>query len=109
MELTKIILDREYRIGPLDSRVFGGFLEHIGRAVYEGVYEPNSPYSDQNGFRRDVLNSLKPLRFTAMRYPGGNFSSGYHWRDGVGPRSARPIVMDMASRSVESNQFGTEE
>jgi alpha-N-arabinofuranosidase len=86
MEPTKIFLDREFQIASVDPRIFGGFLEHIGRAVYEGVYDPNSKHSDGSGFRRDVIESLKPLRFTAMRYPGGNFVSGYHWLDGVGLR-----------------------
>ena len=93
----------------LDPRVFGGFLEHIGRAVYEGVYEPQSPHADQDGFRRDVLNSLRPLRFTAMRYPGGNFASGYHWLDGIGSRSTRPTINDMATRGIEPTEFGTDE
>ena len=109
MEPTKLILDREYQIAPLDPRIFGGFLEHIGRAVYEGVYDPQSKHADKNGFRKDVLKSMKPLGFTAMRYPGGNFASGYHWLDGVGPRASRPSIRDLASQSNEPNQFGTDE
>src|SRR5262245_55469470 len=92
MDQTKVILDRDYQIAAVDPRLFGGFLEHIGRAIYEGVYDPQSKQSDENGFRKDVLQSLKPLRFTAMRYPGGNFASGYHWSDGVGPRDGRPTI-----------------
>ena len=109
MELTKIHLDRAYRIASVDPRIFGGFLEHIGRAVYEGVYDPLSVHTDEYGFRNDVLNKLKPPAFTAMRYPGGNFASGYHWLDGVGPRSSRPAIYDPASQSLEPNQFGTDE
>ena len=82
MDQTKIILHPDYQIAPVDPRIFGGFLEHIGRAVYEGVYEPQSKHADENGFRRDVLHSLNQLAFTSMRYPGGNFASGYHWLDG---------------------------
>jgi alpha-N-arabinofuranosidase len=109
MDITRIFLDCEYQIGPVDPRLFGGFLEHIGRAVYEGVYDPQSKFADENGFRKDVLSSLEKLQFTAMRYPGGNFASGYHWLDGVGPRASRPINQELASLSIEPNQFGTDE
>ncbi len=109
MDITRIFLDREYQIGMVDPRLFGGFLEHIGRAVYEGVYDPQSKWADENGFRKDVLSSLKKLLFTAMRYPGGNFASGYHWMDGIGPRSSRPVLQELASLSIEPNQFGTDE
>jgi len=109
MERTKLILHRESRIAPVDPRIFGGFLEHIGRAVYEGVFDPESKHADKNGFRKDVLSALNKLTFTAMRYPGGNFSSGYHWLDGIGPRSTRPTKYDPASQSIEPNQFGTDE
>jgi alpha-L-arabinofuranosidase len=109
MDLTKIYLDREYRIGLVDPRIFGGFLEHIGRAVYEGVYDPQSKHADEDGFRKDVLSALNDLDFTAMRYPGGNFASGYHWLDGIDPRSDRPTKFEPASQSIEPNQFGTDE
>jgi alpha-N-arabinofuranosidase len=109
MQPTKIILHRDYQIAPVDQRIFGGFLEHIGRAVYEGVYEPDSKHADKHGFRKDVLASLKRLNLTSMRYPGGNFASGYHWMDGVGVRSSRPTGYDLASQSIEPNQFGTDE
>jgi alpha-L-arabinofuranosidase len=109
MDITRIFLDREYQIGTVDPRLFGGFLEHVGRAVYEGVYDPQSKWADEKGFRKDVLNSLEKLHFTAMRYPGGNFASGYHWLDGVGPRSSRPVLQELASLSIEPNQFGTDE
>jgi alpha-N-arabinofuranosidase len=109
MDITRIFLDREYQIGKVDPHLFGGFLEHIGRAVYEGVYDPQSKWADENGFRKDVINSLEKLLFTAMRYPGGNFASGYHWLDGVGPHSSRPVLQELASLSIEPNQFGTDE
>ena len=92
--------------GPED---FGGFLEHMGRAVYEGVYDPDCAQADEEGFRRDVMDALRRLRMTAMRYPGGNFASGYHWIDGVGPREKRPTVRELAWQSIETNQFGTDE
>lgn len=109
MDITRITFDREYQIGAIDPRVFGGFLEHVGRAVYEGVFDPTSKMADQYGFRKDVLNSLKKLQFTAMRYPGGNFASGYHWMDGIGPTASRPKIKELASQSLEPNQFGTDE
>lgn len=109
METTKVGLHTRYAVGPVDPRVFGGFLEHMGRAVYEGVYDPQSAHADGDGFRTDVLAALRQLRFTAMRYPGGNFASGYHWMDGVGPREKRPTVRELAWQSVETNRFGTEE
>jgi alpha-N-arabinofuranosidase len=102
-------LDTHHNVGPIDRRIFGGFLEHLGRAVYEGVYEPGSPLADEEGFRRDVLDSLRELRMPVMRYPGGNFVSAYDWRDGVGPRENRPARPDFAWRSIETNQFGVDE
>jgi alpha-L-arabinofuranosidase len=109
MDHTKVVLHPDYQIAPVDPRIFGGFLEHIGRAVYEGVYDPQSKHADKHGFRKDVLSSLKPLAFTAMRYPGGNFASGYHWMDGIGPRSSRLVMQELASLSIEPNQFGSDE
>jgi alpha-N-arabinofuranosidase len=109
MEKTSLKLHRDFTIGTVDERIFGGFLEHIGRAVYQGVYEPGSKLADVNGFRKDVLAAMRPLAFTAMRYPGGNFVSGYHWEDGVGPRELRPVVRDLAWQSIETNQYGTDE
>ena len=109
MDITRITFDREYQIGLVDPRIFGGFLEHIGRAVYEGVFDPGSKMADKDGFRKDVLGSLEKLKFTAMRYPGGNFASGYHWMDGIGPIASRPRIKELASQSLEPNQFGTDE
>jgi len=109
MDPTRIILHRDYEIAPVDSRMFGGFLEHLGRAVYQGVYQPDSAWADEDGFRKDVLSALREMRMTAMRYPGGNFASGYHWQDGIGPSAARPTVHELAWQSFEPNQFGTGE
>jgi alpha-N-arabinofuranosidase len=93
----------------LDRRLFGSFLEHLGRAVYMGVYEPGSKLADEKGFRKDVIAAVKQLGVTIMRYPGGNFVSGYHWLDGVGPKDKRPTVLERAWNSLETNQFGTNE
>jgi alpha-N-arabinofuranosidase len=93
----------------LDRRLFGSFLEHLGRAVYTGVYEPGSKLADEKGFRKDVITAVKQLGVTIMRYPGGNFVSGYHWLDGVGPKDKRPTVLERAWNSLETNQFGTNE
>ncbi len=109
MQETSIILHTECRIGRVDPRVFGGFLEHMGRAVYGGVYDPESPLSNGDGFRADVLGALRRLDMTVLRYPGGNFASGYHWMDGVGQTGGRPTVRELAWKSIEPNRFGTDE
>lgn len=109
MEQTTITLLSRFHIGPVDPRIFGGFLEHMGRAVYEGVYDPESQYADGNGYRQDVMTALRRLRMTAMRYPGGNFASGYHWQDGIEMRDRRPTVRELAWQSIEPNRFGTDE
>ena len=109
MKKSTVHLHTRHVIGHVDPRVFGGFLEHMGRAVYEGVYEPSSPQADAEGWRTDVLEHLRGLDMTLMRYPGGNFVSGYHWLDGVGPRETRPRVREKAWNSIETNQVGTDE
>ena len=109
METTKIKLHTGYRIGPVDPRIFGGFLEHLGRAVYEGLYDPRSAQADEDGLRKDVMAALRRLKMTAMRYPGGNFASGYHWMDGIGPQEKRPTIRELAWQSLEPNRFGTDE
>src|ERR1700722_3381434 len=106
---TTLHLHTAFLIDQVDPRVFGGFLEHLGRAVYEGVYEPKSSHADETGCRKDVLDALKRLKFTAMRYPGGNFVTGYHWLDAVGPKNKRPKIRDLAWQSLESNEFGPDE
>jgi len=109
MEPTTITLHTKFQIGQVDPRIFGGFLEHMGRAVYEGVYDPDCSCADKDGFRTDVLEALRRLSMTTIRYPGGNFASGYHWMDGIGPREQRPTVRDLAWKSTEPNHFGTHE
>jgi len=93
----------------LDRRLLGSFLEHLGRAVYTGVYQPGSPLADEHGFRTDVMDEIRTLGVPIIRYPGGNFVSGYNWLDGVGPRDQRPTVLERAWNSLETNQFGTNE
>ena len=95
--------------GPLDRNLFGSFLEHLGRAIYEGIYDPGSPLSDANGFRKDVMEEVRNLGVPIIRYPGGNFVSGYNWLDGVGPKKDRPRELDKAWNTIDTNQFGTNE
>ena len=96
-------------IGDVDPRLYGSFIEHLGRAVYHGIYEPTHPTADRHGFRQDVLDLVRELHVPIVRYPGGNFVSGYDWEDGIGPRSQRPRRLDLAWMSVETNQFGVDE
>jgi alpha-N-arabinofuranosidase len=104
-----IRLDLDHHAGEIDRRIFSGFLEHLGRAVYEGVYDPGNPLSDAEGIRRDVLQALKPMNMPLIRYPGGNFVSCYDWRDGIGSRDKRPVRPDFAWKSIEPNTFGVDE
>jgi alpha-N-arabinofuranosidase len=106
---ARAVLQRSRTRGELDRRLLGAFLEHLGRAVYTGVYEPGSRLADAAGFRKDVLAEVKGLGVPIMRYPGGNFVSGYNWLDGVGPKDKRPTVLERAWNSLETNQFGTNE
>ncbi len=106
---ASMTLDPDFRIAPVRRRTFGSFVEHMGRAVYTGIYEPEHPTADSDGFRRDVLDLVRELGVTLVRYPGGNFVSGYRWEDGVGPREHRPARRDLAWHSTETNQFGLDE
>ena len=106
---AQILLDSNRTIAPISPLLFGGFAEHMGRCVYEGMYDPASPLSDERGFRRDVLDALRDQGYTAIRYPGGNFLSGYNWLDGVGPKEQRPRRRELAWQSTETNEFGTNE
>jgi len=106
---THIYIDSRRTIAPIDPNLFGSFLEHLGRAIYKGIYDPASKLSDSNGFRKDVMDEIKRLHVPIIRYPGGNFVSGYNWLDGVGPKKDRPVVLDRAWNSLNSNQFGTNE
>jgi alpha-N-arabinofuranosidase len=102
-------LDPREAIGPISRRLFGSFVEHMGRGVYGGLYEPGHPTADEAGFRRDVLELVREMGVTVVRYPGGNFVSGYRWEDGVGPHGLRPRRLDPAWRSLETNAFGLDE
>jgi alpha-N-arabinofuranosidase len=106
---VRVYVDSRRTIAPVDRNLFGSFLEHLGRAIYEGIYDPGSKLSDANGFRTDVLAEIKKLGVPIIRYPGGNFVSGYNWLDGVGPKQDRPVELDKAWNSINSNQFGTNE
>ncbi len=99
----------EFSHGDIDPRVFGSFVEHMGRCVYTGIYEPDHPTADAAGFRGDVAELIAELGVTTVRYPGGNFVSGYDWRDGIGPVAQRPTRLDLAWRSVEPNLVGLDE
>ncbi|MHC4715060.1 MAG: alpha-N-arabinofuranosidase, partial [Planctomycetota bacterium] len=109
MKKARFTLHREFAVGKVDPRLFGSFVEHLGRCVYGGIYEPGHPTADEDGFRRDVLELVRELGVTLVRYPGGNFVSGYRWEDGVGPRGKRPRRLDLAWKVTETNQFGTNE
>ena len=106
---TNVLFDRTDPIGRTADELFGSFVEHLGRAVYTGIFEPGHPEADERGFRRDVLSLVRDLRVSLVRYPGGNFLSGYDWRDGVGPPERRPVRLDRAWHSIETNRFGTDE
>ena len=109
MKQAKIILDKDYQIGRIDERIFGSFIEHLGRAVYGGIYEPGHPLADELGFRRDVMEAVKKLGVPLVRYPGGNFVSGFHWEDSVGPVEDRPKRLDLAWFTTETNEVGLHE
>ncbi|HEY5822302.1 MAG TPA: alpha-L-arabinofuranosidase, partial [Propionibacteriaceae bacterium] len=106
---ARVGLDPAFQVGELNGRIFGSFVEHMGRCVYTGVYEPDHPSADEHGFRGDVAELVTELGPTVLRYPGGNFVSNYHWEDGVGPRSERPTKLDFGWRTLETNQVGTDD
>ncbi|WEK55533.1 MAG: alpha-N-arabinofuranosidase [Candidatus Cohnella colombiensis] len=106
---AKMIVDKDFIISTIDNRLYGSFIEHLGRAVYGGIYEPGHPQADEQGFRKDVLSLIQALRVPIIRYPGGNFVSGYDWKDGIGPKDQRPDRLELAWRTVEPNQFGLNE
>src|SRR3954453_12901645 len=109
MRKVSVTLRHDAVIGDTDPRLFGAFVEHVGRCVYGGIFEPGHPAADSNGFRQDVLALVRELRPAIVRYPGGNFVSGYNWEDGVGPPQDRPRRLDLAWGATETNQFGTNE
>ncbi len=104
-----VIAHKDYHIATIDDRIYGAFLEHLGRAIYSGIYEPDHPNADANGMRRDVIDLVRELKVPIVRYPGGNFVSAYNWEDGIGPRKKRPTRLDLAWHTSESNAVGVHE
>ncbi|MEG0742141.1 MAG: alpha-N-arabinofuranosidase [Clostridia bacterium] len=109
MKKATLIMDKDFAIGSIDKRLYGSFIEHLGRAVYGGIYEPGHPTADKNGFRRDVIELVRKLDVPVVRYPGGNFVSGFRWEDSVGPRENRPHRLDLAWFTTETNEVGLHE
>ncbi|MBR3356111.1 MAG: alpha-L-arabinofuranosidase, partial [Oscillospiraceae bacterium] len=106
---AKITVDPAYRVGKIEKRLFSAFLEPIGDWVYGGIYSPNHPSSDEQGFRTDILEAVRRFELPAVRLPGGNFMSGWDWRDSIGPREYRKAHLDLAWKQIESNEFGHDE
>src|SRR5271167_1445587 len=106
---ARIKIDFDRQIGKIDHNIYGNFIEHLGRCIYGGIFEEGSPLSDSDGFRKDVMEAVKGLGVSILRWPGGNFVSGYSWKDGVGPRDLRPPRPDHAWGALETNRFGTDE
>lgn len=109
MKQANMILDKDYAIARIDPRIYGSFIEHLGRAVYGGIYEPDHPTADAEGFRRDVIDMVRKLGVPVVRYPGGNFVSGFNWEDSIGPRDRRPARLDLAWFTTETNEVGLHE
>lgn len=109
MIAAHLTIDPHFIVGPVNRRLFGSFVEHLGRCVYDGIYEPGHPTADEHGYRSDVTDLVRELGVTTIRYPGGNFVSGYRWEDGVGPVEQRPRRLDLAWHSTETNQVGLDE
>lgn len=109
MKKVNFFIDKNFVIGKVDPKLYGSFIEHLGRAVYTGIYEPEHPLADEQGFRKDVIELIKQLKVSSVRYPGGNFVSGYNWWDGIGPKSKRPRRLDYAWRTTETNEIGIDE
>src|SRR4029453_3267364 len=106
---ARIKIDTDRTIGEIHPHLFGDFAEHLGRMIYGGGYEEGSPLSGKDGFRKDVMDVVKQLNVTILRWPGGNFASGYNWKDGIGPKDQRPLRKDLGCGDLESNLFGTDE
>jgi len=109
LKTARIKVDSDRTIGDIDPKIYGNFIEHLGRCIYGGIYDPASPLADDHGFRKDVIEATRWLNVTILRWPGGNFASGYHWEDGIGPREARPRRIDLAWGAIEPNLVGTDE
>ena len=106
---ARVKIDTERIIGQIDPKLYGNFSEMLGRCIYGGIYDPGNPLSDSAGYRKDVLKAVDDLHVTLLRWPGGNFSSNYNWRDGIGPREQRGTRLDMAWGTTDDNRFGTHE
>ena len=106
---ASIAIVKEFETGEVDDNLFSSFVEHLGRAIYTGIYEPENPCSDKDGFRKDVIDLVKELKVSLVRYPGGNFLSNYNWKDGIGPRDKRPVRLDRAWHTIEPNEIGIDE
>ena len=109
MKTAILTADKDFKRAVIDPRIYGSFIEHLGRAVYGGIYDPGSPQADSEGFRTDVLKLVRELRIPVVRYPGGNFVSSYRWEDGIGPARLRPRRLDLAWKSLETNAVGVHE
>ena len=107
--MARVKIDIERKKGEINKNIFGGFIEHLGRCIYGGIYEENSKLSDENFFRKDVLEAIKKIKVPVLRWPGGNFASNYHWIDGIGPKEKRPKKLDTAWMGEDNNHFGTDE
>ena len=106
---SKITVVKDFTLGQVDDNLFSSFIEHLGRAIYTGIYEPGHPTADSQGFRNDVIEMVKDLHVSLVRYPGGNFLSGYNWKDGIGPKENRPVRLDRAWHTIEPNEIGIDE
>lgn len=106
---TIVSIEKRHEIGKISENLFGSFLEHVGRAIYTGIYEPSHPLADSDGFRLDVMDAVRELQVPIVRYPGGNFVSGYRWQDGIGNRENRPRRLELAWHSIETNQVGIDD
>nr|WP_319997724.1 alpha-L-arabinofuranosidase C-terminal domain-containing protein [uncultured Draconibacterium sp.] len=106
---ARIKIDTDRQIDTVDPNIYSAFVEPIRTVVYGSIYDPESPFADENGFRQDFIDLLKELNVRSVRWPGGNFVSGYNWEDGIGPKDQRPAKMDLAWKQIESNQMGTDE
>ena len=109
MRKARLVLDKDYQISPIDKRIYGSFVEHLGRCVYTGLFEPGHSAADEEGFSKDVLELVRQLNVPVIRYPGGNFVSGFDWEDSVGPRELRPRRLDLAWKTTDPNTFGLHE
>ena len=106
---AKMTIDAADRVARIDERIYGSFIEQLGRAVYDGIYQPGQKTADANGLRQDVIDAVRKLNVPIVRYPGGNFVSQYKWEDGIGPKDQRPTRLDLAWQTIETNQFGLHE